>query len=132
MLAGLAGLTAALPATAAGPDPIFAAIEQHRALSAAFTAACARPDYAHVVVAEPEVEDFVDAAGEALCVATERLLALQALTLPGLAAMLRYLSGLEDWQLPGHFTDDFEDMQELSATIAQAIEAIIRQKAVRA
>ena len=46
--------------------------------------------------------------------------------------MLRYLSGLEDWELPGHFTDDFEDMQELSATIAQAIEAIIRQKAVLA
>jgi hypothetical protein len=59
-------------------------------------------------------------------------LTFQPATLPGLAVMLRYLSGLEDWQLPGRFTDDFEDMQELSATIAQAIEAVIRQKAVLA
>jgi hypothetical protein len=99
-------------------------------VSVAFSAAVARPDYAQVVVAEPEVEDFVDAAGEALCSGADRLLAFQALTLPGLAFMLRYLTGLEDWQLPGHFNDDFADMQELSATIAQAIEAIIQRGGV--
>lgn len=107
ILAALAFLPAALPVAAeAASDPIYAAIEQHKALSVAFSAAVARPDYAQVVVAEPEVEDFVDAAGEALCSGADRLLALQALTLPGLAVMLRYLSGLEDWQLPGRFAND--------------------------
>ena len=35
----------------------------------------------------------------------------------------------EDWQLPGHFTDDFADLQEFCETMAEAIEAIIQRGA---
>jgi hypothetical protein len=104
-LAGLALLPAAatMPAAAAEPDAIFAIIENHKALLGAYNAAC------------------VDGS--------EQLLAFQAQTLRGVAAQLRYLSGLEDWQTVGRLTDDPENVSKFCATMATAIEAIIRKGA---
>jgi hypothetical protein len=104
-------------------DPVYAMIERHKVLSAAYDRACHHPDYYQVVVAKSEALEVVDRTGEALDDGAARLLALQPLTLSGVVAMLRYLAGLEDWQLPGHFTDDFADMQELCTTLAAAIVA---------
>jgi len=61
----VAAMPAASQASAACViDPIFAIIEEHKALSIAFTAAIECPDYAQMVVAEPELEEFVNAAGK--------------------------------------------------------------------
>jgi len=56
--------TASQASAACVIDPIFAIIEEHKALSIAFTAAIECPDYAQMVVAEPELEEFVNAAGK--------------------------------------------------------------------
>jgi len=66
---------------------------------------------------------------DALVDGSEQLLAFQAQTLRGVAAQLRYLSGLEDWQTVGRLTDDPENVSKFCATMATAIEAIIRKGA---
>ena len=101
-------------------DPVYAMIEEHKALSAAYGAACEDGR-------NPKYEVEVGRTGEALDDGAKRLLTFKPLTLPGVVAMLRYLSGLEDWQVPGRFNDDFSNMKELSASVAAAVEAIIRK-----
>jgi hypothetical protein len=126
-LVGLALLPAALPAAEVGPDPVYALIERHKALSAAYTVACEHPDFAEQPIAEPEAEAVVERSLDELVDASEKLLAFQAPTLSGVAAQLRYLSGLEDWQTVGRLTDDPKDVHAFCATTASAIEAIIQR-----
>ena len=122
---------AAAPTAAAvsSGDPVFELIDSHRALSAIYNVACEHPDFARKVVAEPEAQEVVESALDALVEGSEKLLAFQAQTLRGVAAQLRYLSGLEDWQTVGRLTDDPENVSKFCATMATAIEAIIRKGA---
>lgn len=90
------------------PDPIYAAIERHRAALAASEAAVdissRLRDDAPEHVAAMKVTDEADAELEA----SGRALAATATTLPGLAAMLTYLAGLTaddnfdggNWRVP--------------------------------
>jgi hypothetical protein len=128
-LAGLALLPAALPvAASATADPVFAMIEQHKAQSAAYDVACNHPGVGAVGSDRSyEAEELADHTLAALVDGVERLFTFQPLTLPGYAAMLRYLSGLEDWQMVGRFNYDFADLREFCASLAAAIEAIIRR-----
>jgi hypothetical protein len=74
---------------------------------------------------EHEVDDLVEDTLGAMIDDAEKPFALRPRSLPGLVAQLRYLSGLEDWEKPTRFNDDHEDMQELCATMADALESII-------
>jgi hypothetical protein len=87
ILAGAASLPiTALPAMAES-DPIFAAIERHRELSA----------HRDAILENPELQwsDEADAAADAECAAADALFDILPTTVPGVAALLRYLYEFE-------------------------------------
>jgi hypothetical protein len=104
MLAGLAippGIRAVLPAVAVEPDPILAAIEKHRDLSAtcdpavAISASMANdgPDF--------EAADALAAGKQQLLIDhADTLIRSEPTTLAGVVALMRYVTSLEEWQEP--------------------------------
>lgn len=92
-------LPAVLPAAAAGADPIFVAIEKHRVLSADFDAAVSIS--AKLIGPEFDAADAItsDANGKLMNHA-DTLICSQPTTLAGIVALMRYVSGLEEWQHP--------------------------------
>jgi len=77
--------TAALAAD--GPDPVFAAINRHRQIEAAYVTACYEPDVQATAVSKLSHESS-EALGE--------LVAMTPTTLAGCAALLRYLEAHEN------------------------------------
>jgi hypothetical protein len=137
MLVGLAALPAALPATAAAPDPVLALIAAHRAAEVA---------HCDVVDAQAEAEtrygirsdearEAADRSG-AMCDEVNaiawRLATTPPTTFAGVAAVLRFANEVEDaggdW--PDTDTIGREGWHyQLRAIMAQALETIIRQAA---
>jgi hypothetical protein len=131
LLVALVALPAAAPTAAhVSSDPVHAMIEQHKVLSAAYTAAVNHPGVGAVGSEQSEeaeeAEEISDGAYDALLDRAERLFAFRPPTLAGVAALLRYASVLEEWELPRGFNDNPE-MQNFCATMTGAIEAIVRR-----
>jgi hypothetical protein len=127
MLGALAVLPVALPAAAAVPDPVFAAIERYRVLSVEYTAAV---DWrAPLEDDDPdlsEAEDEASRTGAALFEQMDRIFGYRPTTIAGVAALLRYISTLEDWQMPPGLEESngMEAVQRLCTCLAAAIKQI--------
>jgi hypothetical protein len=78
---------AAVSAIATEPDPIFAAIEAHKAASAAFVAFVNRPEFKGVDLPDAPVEELHDSA----TAAAETMLDVQPTSMAGVIALLKYI-----------------------------------------
>ncbi|KRR22625.1 hypothetical protein CQ14_30935 [Bradyrhizobium lablabi] len=126
-LAGLATVSVVFPTAAAELDPIFAAIERHRDLSADYTAAV---DISSRLEVGPEFEAADAIAGDrcrALLDHADALIRLEPTTIAGAIALMRYFASLEEWQTPAdrceerdHPTADWH--QTFLSTLASALE----------
>jgi hypothetical protein len=97
-----APITAAATALADGGDAVYAMIERHKGLSDAYSVAVNHPGVGAIGADRSEVAEEVAAdAGEALLDHAEELFAFQPLTVAAVAALLRYVSVLAEWELPG-------------------------------
>jgi hypothetical protein len=110
----------AIPTTVSFPeivDPVFAVIERHKALSVAFDAAAGNATAFHQEYGE------LHASGE-LIEQAEKMFEFRPASLSGVVTLLKYIASLEDWQMPGRFSEpeDIEGMQDLCRTMAAAIE----------
>jgi hypothetical protein len=101
MIAGLAVLPMGLPAAAAEPDPVYAAIDEHRKAHATHLAAIDEG-----CRLEELGGDWITVTERPCCdenAAFDRLLGAEAMTLPGLLAKLAYLRGIaqgdEAWMI---------------------------------
>ena len=129
--AGGAALGVALPlpgsagATERIPDPIYAAIERYKVLSAEYTAAVDRSgpleddDSDHW-----EAENETSRTSTALFDQMAIIFTFQPSTVAGVAALLKYISTLEDWQMaPGlEDGDSMNAVKALCTSLAAAIE----------
>lgn len=94
--AALAGITTAAiarPAASMTPDPVFAAIERHKAASVLFDAAC------DVQVTSDAHLDAAREAGHAADAIAIEMIETRPTTLAGILALLRYTA---DFPLDGH------------------------------
>jgi hypothetical protein len=116
------------PASAAAqtaPDPVYAMIESHKAISTAYNKAVNHP-----AVGDPrhpqrvEKERISDRAMKELFVQINRLFAFKPSTSAGVASLLRYISSLPVWQMPGHFSEprEIKGMKDLCKSLAAARE----------
>ncbi len=118
----------AIPSAVSFPqmvDPVFAEIERHRALSIAFDTAA--ENSTSVADSHPDKDDLDEISGQAsseLIEQAQKLFEFWPASLSGIAALLKYIASLKDWQLPGRFSEpeEIEGMQDLCRTIAAAIE----------
>lgn len=133
VMAGAASLPALaiIPATAvaaAGVDPIFAAIERHRQIEAAYVAACNE----HVEQArEPAREDRVVKLCHRSSNALGELVAMTPTTVAGCAAVLRYLETHEKSYdeavlLHNHSDNVSVPARDLLSRIAAALDAAVQ------
>ncbi len=129
ILAGIAAAPAlaapVLALTSAGPDPIYAAIENHKGLNAAFSRALLLKDKFEVGSGfddeSPEHEDLIqreDETGDAEREACDEMLATAPTTFAGLLALLRYVD-----QEKAEFLDE-DALKELLSTTVAALERI--------
>jgi hypothetical protein len=107
-------------------DPVYAMIESHKAISIAYDKAVNHP-----AVGDPhhphcaEAERISDRAMKELFAQTKQLFAFKPSTSPGVASLLRYISSLQVWQMPGHFSEprEIKGMKDLCRSLAVALEA---------
>src|ERR1035437_79114 len=127
-LPALAIIPARAVAAAGGVDPIFAAIEKHRQIEAAFVAACNE----HVEKArEPAREDRVVKLGHRSSNALGELVAMTPTTVAGCAAVLRYLETHEKSYDEAVLLDNHSDnvrvpARDLLSRIAATLEAAVQ------
>jgi hypothetical protein len=108
------------------PDPVYAMIESHRAISTAYNKAVNHP-----AVGDPhhsqraEAERISNRAMKELLAQNKRLFAFKPSTSAGVASLLRYISSLPVWQMPGHFSEprEVKGMKDLCKSLAAALEA---------
>jgi hypothetical protein len=108
------------------PDPVYAMIESHKAISIAYDKAVNHP-----AVGDPrhsqraEAERISNRAMKELLGQSKRLFAFKPSTSAGVASLLRYISSLQDWQMPGHFSEprEIKGMKDLCKSLAAALEA---------
>jgi hypothetical protein len=108
------------------PDPVFEAIEAHRAASAAYDKAVNHPavgDSRHPQRAE--ADRISNRAMKEMLAQNKRLFAFKPSTSAGVASLLRYVSSLPVWQMPGHFSEprEVKGMKDLCKSLAAALEA---------
>jgi hypothetical protein len=125
LVAGAASAAVAIPAAAAPmPDPIFAAIEAHRAAWAALEKDCSQLSDEGTPEAEAEFYRLNDAVEVAVCT----LVATQPTTMAGAVVLLRHVAEHED---KGDTVDCFEDEDDgktkpwsyfMHQTLADALE----------
>jgi len=122
------GASAVLPSADAqtAPDPVYAVIESHKAASIAYDKAVNHPavgDSRHPQRAEAE-RISVRTQNE-LRAQAKRLFGFQPSTSAGVASLLRYISSLPVWQMPGHFSEprEIKGMKDLCKSLAAALEA---------
>ena len=116
------------------PDPVYAMIESHKAISIAFNKAVNHPavgNSGHPQCAEKE--RISNRAMKELLAQNKRLFAFKPSTSAGVASLLRYISSLQVWQLPGCFSEprEIKGMKDLCKSMVVALEAAY-EKAVRA
>lgn len=122
-------VAAAIPPTVAAaatePDPVFAAIERYEVLSAEYAVAVDRR--APLEDDDPdllEAEDETSRTATAMFEQMDIIFTFRPSTVAGVAALLKYISTLEDWQMPSGL-DDSNSMgavQMLCTCLAAAIE----------
>jgi hypothetical protein len=131
ILAGAAALPAlAMPSLAmpAGVDPIFAAIEKHRQIEAAYVAACNE----HVEQAREQArEDRVTKLCHRSSLALGELVAMTPTTVAGCAAVLRYLEAHEKSYDEAVLLDNHSDnvsvpARDLLSRIAATLDAAVQ------
>jgi hypothetical protein len=130
ILAGIATAPAlAVPALAIGnePDPIFAAIERHKALNAAFAEVLhgmCEFEAQHGVAAAgiDEWERREEEAGNTERAACDEMIATAPTTLPGLLALFRYIEGEHG---RGEKILDENGLEELVSVTVTALAAIV-------
>jgi len=108
------------------PDPVYAMIESHKAISIAYDKAVNHPavgDSRHSQNAE--AERISNRAMKELGAQTKRLFAFKPTTSAGVASLLRYISSLQVWQMPGCFSEprEIKGMKDLCRSMAVALEA---------
>jgi hypothetical protein len=113
------------------PRRVFAAIERYKVLSVEYTTAVDRR--APLEDDDPdlfEAEDEASRTGAALFAQMDRIFSYRPATVAGVAALLKYISTLEDWQMPPGLEESsgMEAVQRLCTCLAAAIE----QSGVRA
>jgi hypothetical protein len=106
-------------------DPVYKMIESHKALSIAFEKAVNHPavgDSSHPQYVEAELVS--SRLGSDLIHLADRLFAFKPSTSAGVASLLRYISSLEVWQMPGCFSEprEIEVMKSLCGSLAAALE----------
>jgi hypothetical protein len=124
VLAGIAAATAlAAPVLAlSGPDPIFAAIECHKASNAALSAIChLDPGPGASPEEHDEWERREDEAGSAERDDADQMVATIPTTFAGLLALLRYV---EREHARGETFLDQDGLEKLISTTVSALEAI--------
>ena len=107
-------------------DPIYAMIESHKAASIAYDKAVNHP-----AVGDPrhpqraEADRISNRAMKELFAQNNRLFAFKPSTSAGVASLLRYISSLPFWQMPGHFSEprEVKGMKDLCKSLAVALEA---------
>ncbi|TYO64624.1 twin-arginine translocation signal domain-containing protein [Bradyrhizobium hipponense] len=131
LLGALAVLPVALPAAAAVPDPVFAAIERYKMLSVEYTAAVDRwAPLEHEHPDRSDAEDETSRTSDALFEQIDVLFTFRPSTIAGVAALLKYISTLEEWQVPRGL-EESEAMQAVQ-TLCTCLAAAIEQSWVRA
>jgi hypothetical protein len=108
------------------PDPVYAIIESHKAASIAYDKAVNHPavgDSRHPQCAQKE--RISNRAMKESLAQNKRLFAFKPSTSAGVASLLRYISSLQVWQLPGHFSEprEIKGMKDLCKSLAVALEA---------
>jgi hypothetical protein len=92
ILAGAAGVPAlAVPAIATEPDPIFAAIEAHKAAWRAYVDFIRAPAYAGVVQVPPDLEQRAGELLDEVHRVAETILDVRPMTVGGVISLLDYL-----------------------------------------
>ena len=114
------------PTNTSAPDPVYAMIESHKAISTAYDKAVSHPavgDSRHSQRAE--AERISNRAMKELLAQTKRLFAFKPSTSAGVASLLRYISSLPVWQMPGCFSEprEVKGMKDLCKSLAAALEA---------
>jgi hypothetical protein len=133
ILAGAAALPAlTMPAVAfaaATPDPIFAALDRHRKIEAAYSAACNEPtgDEATEQAREARVFKLGGESSDAL----GELVTMTPTTVAGCAALLRYLEAHEKTYDDPILLDNHSDnvsvpARDLLSRIAAALDAAVQ------
>jgi hypothetical protein len=120
-LAGSTLTLAGATALSLRPDPIFAAIERHRATWAELNTRCSALSDAGTPEAEAELDRIMDADGEA----AGELAGTEPMTLAGAIALLRYVAECDDYS----FEDEEDGKTKLLSyfiqrNVADAIETI--------
>jgi membrane-bound ClpP family serine protease len=133
VLASVASLPALaiIPATALGTaaDPIFAAIERHRQIEAAYVAACNEPiDEAKEQAREARVVKLSHRSSDAL----GDLVAMTPTTLTGSAAVLRYLETHEKaYDAPALLDNHSDNVSVPARNLLSRIAATLESLAVQ-
>jgi hypothetical protein len=124
------GVALPLPVSATEPDPVFAAIERYKVLSAEYTVAVDRR--APLEDDDPdllEAEDETSRTSTALFEQMDVIFTFRPSTVAGVAALLKYISTLEDWQMAPGFEDG--DGMKSVKTLCTCLAAAIEQSGVR-
>lgn len=121
-LVGAAGLSAIpVAASAMAPDPIFPAIERHKALNADFSRACRFEPLPTSTLEHAEWERRELETSDAEREACDELVGTVPTTLAGILALLRYV---EHEHARGETFLDQDQLEELLSTTADAVQAI--------
>jgi hypothetical protein len=109
------------------PDPVYAMIESHKVLSIAYDKAVNHPDVGDSRHPQCEAERISNRASKDLLDQAKRLFAYKPSTSAGVAALLRYISSLQVWQMPACFSEprEVKGMKDLCRSMAVALEAAV-------
>lgn len=127
----------AMPTTAPAmpcDDPIFAIIERHKALSATYDALVSDDRVGDNSPNFRDIDARSEQAGGALIRHANKMFSTSPTTVQGIAALMRYVQSLEDWQMPTRPAGEQEICGEgeechwfrvLCSTVARAAEIAI-------
>ncbi len=104
-------------------DPVYAMIERHKELSVAYSKAVNHPDVGNSVRKNPAAERASNRAMKQLLDQARRLFAFKPSTAEGVEALLRYISSLKEWELPGDYSGESElrRLKQLTKSLAEAL-----------
>jgi hypothetical protein len=108
-------------------DPVYGVIQRHKELSLAYDTAVNHPDVGDYRPKFAEVNAISDRASKALMDHTDMMwFTFQPTTPSGVGALLRYISTLEDWQMPGGMGEPAEIacLKRLCSTMSNALAAV--------
>jgi hypothetical protein len=107
----------------ASADPVFAVIERHKALSAAYDVAVNHPDVGDNSPEFAELNEISNLAGGKMIEHADVLFAFRPTSSAGVGALLRYISTLEDWQMPRDLAEpsEIECLKRLCRSLSIAL-----------